>query len=73
MISTRCKGLRESVFLAYLEGALTSLLEKMMDLISPLESKGEIDHLISVRSFSILRRRRCKNPLPTMPHDLRMF
>jgi hypothetical protein len=37
MISTRCKGQRENVFLVYLEGALTSLLEKRMDLISPLE------------------------------------
>jgi hypothetical protein len=37
MVSTRCKGLRENVFLVYLEGALTSLLEKRMDLISPLE------------------------------------
>jgi len=40
MISTRCKGLRENVFLVYLEGALTSLLEKRMDLISPLEKWG---------------------------------
>jgi hypothetical protein len=37
VISTRCKGLRENVFLMYLEDALTSLLEKRMDLISPLE------------------------------------
>jgi hypothetical protein len=37
MIFTRCKGLKKNVFLVYLEGALTSLLEKMMDLISPLE------------------------------------